>query len=139
MSAHTASSCRGFPRMPLRLSNLSVESNYAVHTVIESGVHVAPSADHTVGANQPDDKVLLTERQRRILDFERDWTHRDGPKEDAVREEFGLSTTRYYQVLNSMIDSPAALSYDPMLVRRLQRVRDARMGARITIHTEPAN
>lgn len=73
----------------------------------------------------------LADRDRRILDFERDWTRHAGAKEDAVRSEFGLSAARYYQVLNAVIDSPAAIAYDPMLVRRLQRMREARMSARV--------
>lgn len=72
----------------------------------------------------------LSTRDRRILDFERDWTRHAGAKEDAVRAEFNLSAARYYQVLNAVIDSPAAIVYDPMLVRRLQRMRDARTSAR---------
>ncbi len=72
----------------------------------------------------------LDERDRRILDFERDWTRHAGAKEDAIRAEFGLSAARYYQVLNAVIDSPAAIVYDPMLVRRLQRMREVRMNAR---------
>jgi hypothetical protein len=75
----------------------------------------------------------LADRDRRILDFERDWMQHAGAKEDAVRAEFGLSTARYYQVLNAVIDSPEALSYDPMLVRRLQRMREARMRARMLV------
>ncbi len=77
----------------------------------------------------------LAERDRRILDFERDWTRHAGAKEDAVRAEFGLSAARYYQVLTAVIDSPAAIVYDPMLVRRLQRMRGARMNARILRRT----
>jgi hypothetical protein len=47
-------------------------------------------------------------------------------KEEAIREEFGISTARYYQLLGALIDTPAALLEDPMLVKRLQRLRDAR-------------
>ncbi len=68
----------------------------------------------------------LSERDRRILDFERDWIGDAGAKDDAVRQEFGHTATRYYQVLNTVIDSTAAIVYDPMLVRRLQRVRETR-------------
>lgn len=73
----------------------------------------------------------LADRDRRILDFERNWTRHAGAREDAIRAEFGLSAARYYQVLNAVIDSPEAIVYDPMLVRRLQRMREARMSARI--------
>jgi hypothetical protein len=72
----------------------------------------------------------LTERERAILDFERQWWHHAGAKEAAIRSEFSLSAARYYQLLNATIDSPGALRHDPMLVKRLQRARDARTRAR---------
>lgn len=75
----------------------------------------------------------LSERDRRILDFEREWDRPAGQKVDAVREEFGFTVTRYYQVLNTLIDSPAAIVYDPMLVRRLQRVRDTKSRERMLL------
>lgn len=65
----------------------------------------------------------LDERSRAILDFERDWWQRPGPKERAIRTLFGLSAARYYQLLNRLIDSPEALRHDPMLVKRLRRLR----------------
>lgn len=68
----------------------------------------------------------LDERSREILDFERDWWKDPAPKERAVRERFGLSAARYHQLLNRTIDRPEALAYDPMLVRRLRRLREAR-------------
>ncbi len=68
----------------------------------------------------------LSDRDAAILAFERDWRHRPGSKEQAIRERFGLSTARYYQVLGRLIDDPAALAHDPMLVGRLQRQREAR-------------
>jgi hypothetical protein len=72
----------------------------------------------------------LTDRDRRILDFEREWWHHAGAKEAAIRSEFSLSAARYYQLLNAVIDLPGALRHDPMLVKRLQRARDARTQAR---------
>ena len=72
----------------------------------------------------------LSERDRRILDFERQWWKYAGAKEQAVRELFEMSATRYYQVLNALIDSPAALTHDPMLVKRLRRMRASRQRAR---------
>lgn len=74
--------------------------------------------------------ATLSERDRRVLDFERDWTARAGDKDDAIRSQFGFSAARYYQVLGAVLASPAALAHDPMLVKRLQRIRDARAGAR---------
>jgi hypothetical protein len=72
----------------------------------------------------------LSERELRVLAFEREWTARSGDKDDAIRSQFGLSAARYYQVLSAVLASPAALAHDPMLVTRLQRVRDQRAGAR---------
>lgn len=73
---------------------------------------------------------MLEERDRAILDFEREWWQHPGAKEDAIRQTFGLSPARYYQVLGKLMDSEAALVYDPMLVKRLQRVRDDRKASR---------
>ena len=72
----------------------------------------------------------LPERDASILAFERQWWRHVGAKEDAIRSQFGLSAARYYQLLNAVIDAPAAERVDPMLVRRLQRARDARTQAR---------
>jgi hypothetical protein len=72
----------------------------------------------------------LSEREREILAFERQWWRFAGAKEQAIRELFGLSATRYYQALNALIDRPAALAADPMLVKRLRRLRTTRQRAR---------
>ena len=72
----------------------------------------------------------LSERDRDILEFERQWWKYAGAKEQAVREKFDMSSTRYYQVLNALIDRPEALAFDPLLVRRLRRLRAARQRAR---------
>jgi hypothetical protein len=68
----------------------------------------------------------LTDEQTAILDFERAWWKYAGAKEQAIRETFDCSSTRHYQRLNALIDLDAALAYDPLLVRRLRRLRDAR-------------
>ena len=72
----------------------------------------------------------LPERDGAMLAFESTWTRHTAAKEEAIREVFGLSAARYYQLLNAVIDSPAAVRHDPMLVGRLQRARDARARAR---------
>jgi hypothetical protein len=73
----------------------------------------------------------LTERDREILAFERDWWKHVGAKERQIRDRFGVSATRYYQILNELIAAPAAMREDPMLVRRLQRMRAARQKQRV--------
>ena len=72
----------------------------------------------------------LSERDRAILEFERQWWKYAGAKESAVREQFDMSATRYYQVLNSLIDRPEALAVDPLLVHRLRRLRSQRQRQR---------
>jgi hypothetical protein len=72
----------------------------------------------------------LTEQQAALLDFEKLWWSLPGSKEAEVRERFGISTTRYYQLINSLIDTEAALAYDPLLVKRLRRQRVARQRER---------
>jgi hypothetical protein len=72
----------------------------------------------------------LSERDRAILAFERQWWKYAGAKETAIRELFGLSATRYYQILNGLIDDADALAADPLLVKRLRRMRDERQRAR---------
>jgi hypothetical protein len=72
----------------------------------------------------------LGERDQEILEFERQWWKYAGAKETAIRESFDMSATRYYQVLNALIDRPEALAADPLLVRRLRRLRAERQRAR---------
>ncbi len=72
----------------------------------------------------------LSERDHAILAFERQWWKYAGAKEQAVRDLFDMSATRYYQVLNALIDRPEALASDPMLVKRLRRLRASRQRAR---------
>jgi uncharacterized protein DUF3263 len=75
----------------------------------------------------------LTKTELQILELEGQWWKYAGAKETRVRELFDMSATRYYQVLNHLIDQPAALTHDPMLVRRLRRLREARQRQRSAI------
>ena len=72
----------------------------------------------------------LSERDAGILAFERQWWKFAGAKEQAIRDNFQMSATRYYQVLNALIDKPAALAHDPLLVKRLRRLRATRQKVR---------
>ena len=65
----------------------------------------------------------LSARDAEILAFERQWWKFAGAKEQAIRDKFQMSATRYYQVLNALIDKPEALAHDPLLVKRLRRLR----------------
>ncbi len=72
----------------------------------------------------------LSDRDQQILAFERLWWKYAGAKEQAIREKFAMSATRYYQVLNALIDRPQALAFDPLLTKRLRRLRSARQRQR---------
>lgn len=84
--------------------------------------------DGAVAAGAPQE--AMSRRDRDILGFERNWWQYAGQKEQAIKDMFDLSPTRYYQVLNAIIDNPAALAEDPLLVRRLRRLRAGRQRAR---------
>src|SRR5215470_8571847 len=88
----------------------------------------AHAATGTGDADGPRDG--LSRRDREILAFERQWWKYAGAKEQAIRELFDMSATRYYQVLNALIDTPAALAADPLLVKRLRRLRASRQRQR---------
>lgn len=72
----------------------------------------------------------LSETDYSVLQFERGWWRFAGAKEQAINAEFGMTPTQYYQVLNRLIDSPAALAAEPLLVKRLRRLRDSRQRER---------
>src|SRR5437773_9413046 len=90
----------------------------------------ATDAASTASAEVGDGSGGLARRDREILAFERQWWKYAGAKEQAIRELFDMSATRYYQVLNALIDTPAALAADPMLVKRLRRLRASRQRQR---------
>ncbi len=95
--------------------------------------HAGAPLDPPLGAPRDRQAALtpeLSELDLRLLDFERAWANRVGAKEAAILTEFALPAARYYQMLYVLIDSPAALRRDPLLVRRLQRLRDARTRSR---------
>lgn len=68
----------------------------------------------------------LTELEQQILAFEKQWWKYAGAKESAIAEQFGVNVTRYYQLLNALLDKPAAMAAEPLLVKRLRRVREQR-------------
>ncbi|MFY1596782.1 DUF3263 domain-containing protein [Micromonospora sp. WMMD737] len=95
----------------------------------EPDVAGAPASGAGTDADAPADAGPgsgLTERERGILAFEQQWWRHAGAKEQAIRDTFGLSATRYYQLLNGLLDNPAALAAEPVLVGRLRRLRSSR-------------
>ena len=86
-----------------------------------AGAPGLPEAGQCAGGAGP-----LGERERDVLAFERHWWRHAGAKEEAIRREYAVGPTAYYQLLSRLIDDPAAIAYDPMLVKRLQRQRASR-------------
>ena len=84
----------------------------------------------TASGEGPAQPAGLTRREHEMLAFERQWWRHAGAKETAIREQFGVPPTRYYQVLNALVDRPEALAADPLLVRRLRRLRASRQRTR---------
>ncbi|GAA3542524.1 hypothetical protein AFL01nite_09810 [Aeromicrobium flavum] len=72
----------------------------------------------------------LSDRDREMLELERLWWKYAGAKEQAIRDKFDMTATRYYQILNALIDSEEALAHDPLLVKRLRRLRSQRQRQR---------
>ncbi|MGH3814646.1 MAG: DUF3263 domain-containing protein [Pseudonocardiaceae bacterium] len=88
---------------------------------MDAAAALPPIDDHSEG---------LSSREREILAFERQWWKYAGAKEQAIRELFDMSATRDYQVLNGLIERQEALAADPMLSKRLRRLRSGRQRAR---------
>jgi uncharacterized protein DUF3263 len=105
--------------------------------IVDAPVSPVLPAEITAGV-EPDEHELpivesagkLSMRDRAMLVFERKWWRHAGSKEQAIREQFELSATRYYQVLNKLLDMPEALEFDPVTVGRLRRLRATRSRAR---------
>jgi hypothetical protein len=117
------------PETDLDLTPTPVRSGPAPHIPRQStGEPAAPADAFDAGDG-------LTERERQVLAFERQWWRYAGAKEQAIRDMFGVSSTRYYQLLNALLDNPAALAYDPVLVQRLRRLRATRSRARASGHS----
>jgi hypothetical protein len=91
---------------------------------------VSPPRTEGSGETGVPSEAGLTRRDHEMLAFEQHWWRRPGAKETAIRDRFGVSPTRYYQVLNALVDRPDALAADPLLVRRLRRLRSARQRTR---------
>ncbi len=92
---------------------------------MESATEASGAANPVSGTGRE-----LDRRAREILAFEGQWWKYAGAKEQAIRELFNMSATRYYQVLNALVDMPEALAADPLLVKRLRRLRTSRQRTR---------
>lgn len=121
----------GFTHVPQPLQ--STTSPYDELSVAASSVPsmpLQPVAQPTVDLRK---RGRLTDTEIAVLEFERSWWKFPGAKETAVRERFGHGSTRHYQLLNAIIDRPEALAHDPLLVRRLRRLRQERARQRSAV------
>ncbi|MET7960746.1 DUF3263 domain-containing protein [Micromonospora zamorensis] len=97
-----------------------------IETTDQSALPVETNNESAPPVDPTDPPPGLTERERAILAFEQQWWRHAGAKEQAVRDTFGISSTRYYQLLNGLLDNPAALAAEPLLIGRLRRLRSSR-------------
>lgn len=67
---------------------------------------------------------MLADVDLAILQLEQRHYRRIGAKHAAIRDELGITPTRYFQRLNELLDDPEAVAVAPVVVRRLQRVRE---------------
>lgn len=72
----------------------------------------------------------MTELEQLLLDFEANWHRFDQSKDEAIRLRFNISPTAYHQQLNALLDNADALAYNPLLIKRLRRLRARRRAAR---------
>lgn len=98
--------------------------------VSQPAARAARQTSRSQSGSTEDSSGGLSRREDAVLAFERQWWKYAGAKERAIRELFDMSPTRYYQVLNNLIDKMEAMQADPMLVKRLRRVRASRQRAR---------
>ncbi|MFL0577816.1 DUF3263 domain-containing protein [Dietzia sp. 179-F 9C3 NHS] len=99
---------------------------HAMSSQDQDRAHGDAAADAELHAADP----VLSDRDQAMLEFERQWWKFAGSKEEAIRQRFDMSGTRYFQILNGLIDRPEALAADPLLVKRLRRMRSSRQKAR---------
>lgn len=116
--------CRLVPEPPERSTGIDLNEPLRV-------LAPAPRTDTLTFVSSENTSSALDEREQRLLDFERESWKLTIAKERAIRECFGFSAARYHQLLNRVLETPEALAYDPMLVRRLRRVREARRRRRV--------
>jgi Protein of unknown function (DUF3263) len=91
---------------------------------------LGPIAPAPVAPTPTTSGSALSDQEVSILTFERQWWRFAGAKEQAIRDNFGMSPTRYYQTLNAMLESADAMAHDPALVKRLRRLRASRLRSR---------
>jgi hypothetical protein len=66
---------------------------------------------------------MLSERYAAMLDFERAWWNHDEPRDQVIRARFQCSPDEYYAELTMVLEDPDAVDHDPLVVRRLKRLR----------------
>lgn len=126
-AAGITASAAGIPTSPAETRASAAEVG-VTDIASDAAVIAADAAD--ILADATAEPLAFDAEQQAILDFERQWWRLPGAKEQAIRDRFEMSPTRYYQTLNALLDVPEALAYDPTLVNRLRRVRSASPRAR---------
>jgi hypothetical protein len=124
--------CPSVPLVDAPTTDLDAAPFWPPAPRVDAGIErdAAAIVDAALHDEAPTIVDALSDVQRAILDFERQWWRQPGAKEQAIRDTFAMSPTRYYQTLNALLDLPGALSYDAALIHRLQRLRNPSRGRR---------
>jgi hypothetical protein len=85
-----------------------------------------PDTLRAMATSKPAPKAPLSNRDKKVLDFEGSWWLYPGPKDRAIRDYLDISATRYYQVLRRLVDDEEALRYAPLTLRRLRKIQQSR-------------
>jgi hypothetical protein len=112
--------------VPTKLNGVTKRGDDVAAAHVPAQTSGAEEDDFVDSDQTPAEAAGLDERDQQILAFERQWWRQAGAKEQAIRDTFGVSTTRYYQLLNTLLDDPRALEQDPVVVKRLRRLRTTR-------------
>lgn len=72
----------------------------------------------------------LSEFEAKALEFERGWWQYGATRDLAIRHAMGMNSVRYHLLLTRMLDQEHVWRADPVLVDRLRKLRDERLGER---------
>lgn len=66
---------------------------------------------------------MLTDHEKAMLDLATEHFRYAGSLDTAAMDRFGMTPTRYWQEMNRIIETEAALAYRPAAVQRLMARR----------------
>jgi hypothetical protein len=76
---------------------------------------------------------MLNSEDMAVLDFEAAWWKQVGAKDQAIEYSLGLTAAHYYERLLQLVDTPSAMTYDPLTVRRIGRMIEPKSGREVAV------